>query len=96
MAACGDTLHCTNVDAGVFVAVAAGNDGPLAGTVGNPGTMPWMTTVGASTQSRFFKGDILLGDGRTLTGASITPGVSEREGRLSDDCPPPSGASGRW
>ncbi len=35
--------------AGVFVAVSAGNDGPGAGTIGTPA--PWVTTVAASTYS---------------------------------------------
>ena len=64
-------------DAGVFVATSAGNSGPGAGTVGNPGTMPWMTTVGASTQSRFFQGTVVLGDGSEYYGASITSGTAE-------------------
>ena len=50
-------------DAGVYVATSAGNSGPGAATLGNPGTMPWMTTVGASTQKRFFQGTVVLGDG---------------------------------
>ncbi len=60
-------------DAGVFVATSAGNSGPGAATVGNPATMPWVTSVGASTQSRFFEGTITLGNGRKYTGASLTP-----------------------
>ncbi len=60
-------------DAGVFVATSAGNSGPGAETLGNPGTMPWMTTVGASTQRRFFTGAIKLFRGARITGASITP-----------------------
>jgi len=60
------------VDAGVFVATSAGNSGPGAGTVGSPGTMPWLTTVGASTQDRTFQGSVeLAGDG-TFYGASVT------------------------
>jgi len=62
--------------AGVFVATSAGNSGPGAATLGNPGTMPWLTTVGASTQSRFFQADIVLGDGSVYSGASITPGAA--------------------
>jgi subtilisin family serine protease len=62
-------------DAGVFVATSAGNSGPGDGTVGNPGTMPWLTTVGASTQPRFFEGTVVLGNGDSYTGATITPGV---------------------
>ncbi len=63
--------------AGVSVATSAGNSGSGAATLGNPGTMPWLTTVGASTQSRFFQGTVVLGDGSMYTGASITPGVTE-------------------
>jgi subtilisin family serine protease len=62
-------------NAGVFVATSAGNSGPGVSTLGNPGTMPWLTTVGASTQDRFFQGTIELGNGQTYTGASITPGT---------------------
>ena len=36
-------------DAGVFVANSAGNAGPGAGTVGSPASVPWLTTVAAST-----------------------------------------------
>jgi subtilisin family serine protease len=60
-------------DAGVFVATSAGNSGPGVSTVGNPGTMPWLTTVGASTQKRFYEGEITLGNGRKYFGASLTP-----------------------
>ena len=62
-------------DAGVFVATSAGNSGPGAGTVGNPATMPWVTSVGASTQSRFWEGTITLGNGAVYAGASITGGT---------------------
>jgi subtilisin family serine protease len=62
-------------DAGVYVASSAGNSGPGAGTIGGPGSVPWLTTVGASTQSRFFEGTVILGNGAEYTGASITGGV---------------------
>jgi subtilisin family serine protease len=62
---------------GVFVATSAGNSGPGAATLGNPGTMPWITTVGANTQSRFFQGTVVLGDGSSYYGASITAGTDE-------------------
>jgi subtilisin family serine protease len=48
-------------DAGVFVATSAGNSGPGAATIGGPASVPWLTSVGASTQKRFFKGEIWLG-----------------------------------
>jgi len=62
-------------NASVFVATSAGNSGPGGATLGNPGTMPWMITVGASTQSRFFEGMATLGNGDMYSGASITNGV---------------------
>jgi len=62
-------------DAGVFVSVSAGNSGPGASTLGDPGTKPWLTTVGASTQSRFLQGTVILGNGAQYTGASITAGA---------------------
>ncbi len=65
--------------AGVFVATSAGNSGPGAATLGNPATMPWMTTVGASTQSRFFQGTVVLGDGSTFSGASITDSLGSTQ-----------------
>ncbi len=62
-------------DAGVFAAISAGNSGPGASTIGGPGSVPWVTTVGASTQSRFFQGTVILGNGAEYTGASITGGT---------------------
>jgi subtilisin family serine protease len=62
-------------DAGVFVATSAGNSGPGAETIGGPASVPWVTTVGASTQSRFFEGAITLGNGAVYTGATITQGA---------------------
>ena len=64
-------------DAGVFVATSAGNSGPGPATLGNPGTMPWLTTVGASTQKRFFRGDVYLYGGGVYKGASITGGTTK-------------------
>lgn len=62
-------------DAGVAVAASAGNDGPDPATIGGPANVPWLTTVGASTQPRFFQGTLVLGDGRKITGASVTRGI---------------------
>jgi subtilisin family serine protease len=64
--------------AGVFVSASAGNSGPAASTVDNTG--PWVTTVAASTQTREFDSTLTLTGGSdklTLTGASITAGISE-------------------
>jgi subtilisin family serine protease len=62
-------------DAGVFIATSAGNSGPGAGTIGGPASVPWLTSVGASTQSRFFQGTVELGNGASYKGASMTDGV---------------------
>jgi subtilisin family serine protease len=64
-------------NAGIFVAAAAGNDGPDPDTVSN--RAPWVTTAGASTQDRFYFTELtLLGDGGAsleLTGVAVTGGV---------------------
>ena len=66
-------------DAGVFVATSAGNSGPDPGTIGGPASVPWLTSVGASTQNRAFISDITLsGPGTPPTGVwggSVTHGI---------------------
>ncbi|MBX6356248.1 MAG: S8 family serine peptidase, partial [Micromonosporaceae bacterium] len=64
--------------AGVFVSASAGNSGPGAATTDH--VSPWVTTVAASTQTREFTSTLTLTSGSdtlTLTGASITAGVSD-------------------
>lgn len=63
-------------DAGVFVAVSAGNSGPGPQTIGGPSDAPWVTSVGANTQRRQFQGTVDLDNGRNYKGASITSGTS--------------------
>nr|WP_283104627.1 S8 family serine peptidase [Shewanella olleyana] len=68
-------------EAGIHVAVAAGNDGPGAETIGSPANAPWLTTVAAYTHDRGFTdkevtftgGDYQL---ENLTGKGATTGVS--------------------
>lgn len=55
--------------AGVFVATSAGNSGPGAETVGDPGTAPWITSVANSTHNRGFSPKQLTG----LSGGDTTP-----------------------
>jgi subtilisin family serine protease len=70
-------------DAGVFVATSAGNEGPGPETVGSPGVVPWITTVGANTQERFFEGRVTVGSEgsrswryrKSFVGASLTLGT---------------------
>ena len=61
--------------AGVFVATSAGNSGPGAQTIGSPASVPWVTSVGASTQTRTFEGSVTLGNGAPFFGASVTGGT---------------------
>lgn len=63
-------------DAGVFVATSAGNSGPAPETIGGPADVPWVTTVAASTQPRFYQGVVRLGNGVRVFGASVTPSLS--------------------
>ncbi|CAL5083709.1 unnamed protein product [Urochloa decumbens] len=54
---------------GIFVALAAGNSGPTAYTVGN--SAPWMATVGAATVDRLFPANLTLGNGVVLVSQSL-------------------------
>src|SRR5262245_24405862 len=60
-------------DAGVFVSAAAGNTGPGASTVTNPG--PWITTAAAGTHNRNGVGSVTLGNNATFSGASLAAPV---------------------
>ncbi len=68
--------------AGVFVAAAAGNDGP-GQEVNHPS--PWLTTVAASTHDRYMTADATLGDGSSYHGASQSKGLSATSMILSVD-----------
>lgn len=61
---------------GVYVATSAGNAGPDASTVGSPASVPWLTSVGASTKDRTYANTVVLGNGATYTGASVTGGTA--------------------
>ena len=54
--------------AGIFVAAAAGNDGPT-NTVNHPS--PWLTTVAAAAHDRALSADVNLGNSAKYTGASL-------------------------
>jgi subtilisin family serine protease len=57
------------VEAGVFVAAAAGNFGP-DNSVNH--VSPWMTTVAAATHDRARKATLTLGNGKQYQGASLS------------------------
>jgi len=69
-------------NAGIFVATSAGNAGPDDETMGSPGDVPWMTTIGASSHNRTFLNTLTADDGvnppidlngESMTGALLTP-----------------------
>ena len=63
-------------DANVWVATSNGNDGPAPETVGGPASVPWVTSVGASTQDRTFSATARLGNAQLAVGASVTNGTN--------------------
>ncbi|QIL90710.1 S8 family serine peptidase [Microbulbifer sp. SH-1] len=58
-------------DAGVFVAVSAGNSGPGNGTIGTPSGVPWVTSVGAAEDNESF------GTGLEVSAPSDLAGIFE-------------------
>lgn len=60
------------VSRGIFVSSSAGNDGPNGMSVTN--LAPWLTTVGAGTIDRNFPADVILSNGRNLSGVSLYAG----------------------
>lgn len=61
------------VSRGVFVSSSGGNDGPSGMSVTN--LAPWLITVGAGTIDRDFPAEVILGNGRRLSGVSLYSGV---------------------
>ncbi len=66
-------------EAGIVVAVSAGNDGPLEATVGNPSNAPWVMSVAAATHNGGGTGDRLAsfsGRGPVVPLGVIKPDVT--------------------
>ncbi|MTV38281.1 S8 family serine peptidase [Duganella radicis] len=55
-------------EAGVFIAAAAGNDGP-GNTVSH--ISPWLATVAATSHDKTYRASVTLGDGRQFSGDSL-------------------------
>jgi subtilisin family serine protease len=72
-----DVAFLFAADAGVFVATSNGNSGPNPATTGSPASVPWLTSVGASTQPRSFQGSASSSAGWEFFGVSITDGTAE-------------------
>ncbi|XP_062185579.1 subtilisin-like protease 4 [Phragmites australis] len=63
------------VEKGVFVSMAAGNEGPTGSTLSNDA--PWMLTVAASTMDRLISAQVRLGNGLSFDGESVfQPNIS--------------------
>ncbi|XP_074578386.1 subtilisin-like protease SBT5.6 isoform X1 [Curcuma longa] len=56
---------------GIVVSCSAGNSGPMPSTVTN--LAPWMITVAASSIDRAFDSPVLLGNGVSIMGQTVTP-----------------------
>ncbi len=66
-------------DAGIFVATSAGNNGSGSATIGSPGDLPWMTTIGASTHDLAYLNSVINMSGGAsapadIAGRSVTVG----------------------
>ncbi len=77
LAGADDIAFLFAADANVWVATSNGNNGPGPYTVGGPASVPWITSVGASTQNRTFQGSASSSDGWEFFGASVTGGTEE-------------------
>jgi uncharacterized repeat protein (TIGR01451 family) len=87
-------------EAGVFVAVSAGNSGPESGSVSSPANAPWVTAAGASYSNRLFLSEIeIRSDSGIQNYYGATPtrgienftlrdteGIADIEGDTSGEC----------
>lgn len=68
-------------NANVVSSVAAGNDGPAAGTVGSPSNAPWVMSVAATTHDRALVNQLVLTGGNTpLPGNGTLYGAGNNSG----------------
>ncbi|XP_051134700.1 subtilisin-like protease SBT2.5 [Andrographis paniculata] len=66
-----DATLLSAVKAGVFVVQAAGNGGPFPKTLVS--YSPWIVTVAAAVDDRRYKNHLTLGNGKILSGISLSP-----------------------
>lgn len=71
-------------EAGIFVAAAAGNDGPCAGTVAHTG--PWNAAVAATTHQRVFANRMEVTGAPALPDSWVVPGTGPQ---LAEDLAAP-------
>ncbi|WP_288128992.1 S8 family serine peptidase [Microbulbifer sp.] len=63
-----DIAFLNAADAGVMVAVSAGNSGPANETIGTPSGVPWVTSVGATEDNQSFGTGLEVGSPSELAG----------------------------
>jgi len=63
-------------EAGIWVATSAGNNGPGDATLGSPGDLPWITTVGATSHDRTFLNTLVMTNGNALSPTIFIDGES--------------------
>jgi len=88
------------LEAGIFVSVSAGNEGPAASTIGSPANAPWVLGVAASTHDRrfvnsltsFSGGNASLRPSLPLIGTGVSVGLETDTALIvSDDLNPDNG-----
>ncbi|GJX24263.1 subtilisin-like protease SBT2.5 isoform X1 [Tanacetum coccineum] len=72
-----DATLLSAVKAGVFVAQAAGNEGPMPKTIVS--YSPWIASVAAAVDDRRYKNHLTLGNGKMLAGTGLSPSTSPNQ-----------------
>ncbi|KAK9055277.1 hypothetical protein SSX86_026359 [Deinandra increscens subsp. villosa] len=72
-----DATLLSAVKAGVFVAQASGNEGPLPKTIVS--YSPWIASVAAAVDDRRYKNHLTLGNGKILAGLGLSPSTSPNQ-----------------
>ena len=80
-----DIAYLFAANAGVFVATSAGNSGPAPYTIGGPASVPWLISVGASTQERSFQGSAGI---QAMAGSSSAPRSPTAQTSFRSSTPP--------
>ncbi|XP_076956379.1 subtilisin-like protease SBT2.6 [Bidens hawaiensis] len=72
-----DATLLSAVKAGIFVAQASGNGGPLAKSIVS--YSPWIASVAAAVDDRRYKNHLTLGNGKILAGLGLSPSTGPNQ-----------------